>query len=98
MRIEDSFGDFEHACQREAFLARLEKYVVRRPRTYSDRKWLEGYCEVVRNLIPFLTRNELTHYATGSRAMVERADGVIDKFLTRRVEGQIDAWLDAIGC
>ena len=38
MRIEDSFGDFEHACQREAFLARLEKYVVRRPRTYGDRK------------------------------------------------------------
>lgn len=93
----------EQDWRRAAFLEKLETYVPPRPRTYADRKWLEGYVETARTLAPTIfspykekwilsgasfARDRITK----TRLQMQRRD------LTSRGAGQIDAWLDAVGC
>ena len=78
------------------FASFLETYCAPRPKTYSDRKWLEGYCETARTL------HGIHFYPIPGRIITKQRitatiNEMLEKNLTARGCGQIDAWLDAVG-
>lgn len=100
--LEDWCSGNNQDWRRAAFLERLEGYVPKRPRTYADRKWLEGYVETAQTLRPVESRGGFIAGEKGYLDVVDRICETLAKMqhkpLTSRGEGQIDAWLDAVGC
>lgn len=90
--------DRDYYFERLLFAAMLEDYVVPRPKTYANRKWLEGYCEGARFVQS--DRNTTFHWLKPAQATSVIVSNIINgnMKLTAKVNGQIDAWLDAIGC
>ena len=71
--------------------------VVRRPRTYRDRRWLEGWSEVVGAIghKPFarLHKGQAEFLITMYKFKARGPQG-----LTAREAGIVDALLDSVGC
>ena len=80
--------------RRVEFLNRLDLYVVPRPKTYADRKWLEGYCEEARTVETLQIHN---HTMTlGLKSLC--AHYINQPTFTAIEKGRVDAFLDFIGC
>jgi len=93
----------EYNFHRAVFAEKLETYAVPRPKTYADRKWLEGYSETARTIEPtILSCHKERWIVVALRVARERVREMRIKMqkkdLTARGAGQIDAWLDAVGC
>lgn len=92
-KLTHSWNVWEQERRRGDFLYALNMYVVPRPRTYADRKWLEGYCEAcvtIGRILPIfgVVRYTITSLRTGMQK------GPVTAILS----GHIDAWLDSVGC
>jgi hypothetical protein len=85
----------DNETRRVSFLKKLQTYTPRRPRTYRDRKWLEGYTLTARNIknfnafmIPHLVTSFVNTYAVPRYYLK----------LTAESRGAMDAFLEAVGC
>lgn len=84
-----------------------EIIVVRRPRTYADRRWLESYSTSARTLsymVPTMRPHNIdgqwfTHYAVQlSITLLRQAFASPKVKVTHGLRGAIDAWLDSVNC
>ena len=73
---------------------------MKRPRTYRDRRWLDGYTEVAEQIgrrpFPTIHREQARHLLWIFRARAS-ANGW-GRPLTAFEMGKADALLDAVGC
>ena len=95
LEVDARVEEFVTAKRRYEFLMALENYVPRRPRTYRDRKWLEGYSLTAAHITNFQPCM-MTHVI--SSLVQAYANPRYYLKITQESRGAVDAFLDAVGC
>lgn len=87
----------EQAERRANFCTFLDTYCAPRPKSYGDRKWLEGYAEfcIDPSWVGFHAIHIETREALG--LFIFAATECFNKW-THRDRGQVDSYLDSVGC
>lgn len=93
-----SWNYWEQERRRGDFLYALNNYVPKRPRTYADRKWLEGYCTVAGTIRNVAESMRGTNSPLCTIQALRKALSNSTFKPTAALKGSIDAWLDSVGC